>query len=43
MYDFEQTIDRGALDALKAVPSHPSKEGCIPLWVADMDFPEIKR
>ncbi|BFH13627.1 pyridoxal phosphate-dependent aminotransferase [Paenibacillus melissococcoides] len=39
MYDFEKTIDRAALDALKAVPSSQSKEGCIPLWVADMDFP----
>ncbi|CAH8713684.1 pyridoxal phosphate-dependent aminotransferase [Paenibacillus thiaminolyticus] len=39
MYDLEKTIDRAALDALKAVPFNPSQEGCIPLWVADMDFP----
>lgn len=38
MYDLEKTIDRAALDALKAVPFNPSQEGCIPLWVADMDF-----
>lgn len=39
MYDFEKTMDRAALDALKAVPFNTSQEGCIPLWVADMDFP----
>lgn len=39
MYNFDEVLDRTKLSAEKFLPSQPSQEGCIPVWVADMDFP----
>lgn len=41
MYNFDEVLDRTKLSAEKFLPSQPSQQGCIPLWVADMDFPAV--
>ncbi|WP_195574382.1 MalY/PatB family protein [Paenibacillus sp. 1001270B_150601_E10] len=35
----ERQLDRAQLDAEKMTPRQERQQGCIPMWVADMDFP----
>lgn len=39
MYHFDDVLDRTKLSAEKFLPFKPAQEGCISVWVADMDFP----
>lgn len=42
MYNFDGIMDRMSMDAIKATPQHSLQQDCIPLWIADMDFPAAK-
>jgi cystathionine beta-lyase len=42
MYDFDKLYDRQAYDAIKYLPQKPEHNGCMPFWIADMDFPVAK-
>ncbi|WP_028545865.1 MalY/PatB family protein [Paenibacillus taiwanensis] len=42
MYNFDGMMDRRRLNAIKATPQHTLQLDCIPLWIADMDFPAAK-
>lgn len=39
MYNFDEVLDRSKLSAAKMLPYNEAQQGCVPLWVADMDFP----
>ncbi|MGZ9583902.1 MalY/PatB family protein [Paenibacillus marinisediminis] len=43
MYNFDEVLDRSALSATKMLPQQDAQQGCIPLWIADMDFPAAQK
>lgn len=36
---FDQQLDRTRYDAIKCIVQKEQQQGCLPLWIADMDFP----
>ncbi|EOL44024.1 hypothetical protein RV11_GL000280 [Enterococcus phoeniculicola] len=38
MYNFDKTMNRKDLNAIKFVPQIKEQEGALPFWIADMDF-----